>query len=290
MPESKPLECGCYREMGRKLTDLQLRSHIETSASAQQPAPTPDPPQLPTINNELPSAGQEESVEECPTELPEPHVEADSLYLPSDASFLMMMSDTGFPRDAQQNTACGSALSQHESSKSIDYVSERKFIVFESCLDELLGNCPECTALCRITEKKIKGTCLRVHRMCNNGHQHTWTSQPSVNRRALGDVLLAAATLYSGSIVKKVLRLLRQMGFPVYRTRHTLRFRVPSFYQRSDRCGTGNKTSSSSKQVDKNWSSLVMGGQTPPGTQRNMERIPSSTCQRKRFSMWKQCR
>ncbi|XP_040068383.1 uncharacterized protein LOC115314916 [Ixodes scapularis] len=180
----------------------------------RQPAPPPDPPQLPTINNELPSAGQEESVEECPTELPEPHVEADSLYLPSDASFLMMMSDTGFLRDAQQNTASDSAPSQHESSKSIDYVSERKFIVFESCLDELLGNCPECTALCRITEKKIRGTCLRVHRMCNNGHQHTWTSQPSVNRRALGDVLLAAATLFSGSIVKKVLRLLHQMGVP----------------------------------------------------------------------------
>ncbi|CAN8003221.1 unnamed protein product, partial [Ixodes pacificus] len=155
----------------------------------RQSAPAPDPPQLPTINNELPSAGQEESVEDCPTELPEPHVEADSLYLPSDASFLMMM-------DAQQNTACDSALSQYESSKSIDYVSERKFIVFESCLDELLANCPECTALCRITEK-IKGTCLRVHRMRDNGHQHTWTSQPSVNRRALGDVLLAAATLFS---------------------------------------------------------------------------------------------
>ncbi|CAN8013653.1 unnamed protein product, partial [Ixodes persulcatus] len=87
----------------------------------RQPAPPPDPPQLPTIDNELPSAGQEESVEECPTELPEPHVEADSLYLPSDASFLMMMSDTGFLRDAQQDTACDSAPSQHES-RSIDYV------------------------------------------------------------------------------------------------------------------------------------------------------------------------
>ncbi|XP_042143934.1 uncharacterized protein LOC121832941 [Ixodes scapularis] len=76
----------------------------------RQPALPPDPPQLPTIDNEL----------------------------PSDASFLMMMSGTGFLRDAQQNTACDSALSQHESSKSIDYVSERKFIVFESCLDELL--------------------------------------------------------------------------------------------------------------------------------------------------------
>ncbi|CAN8017879.1 unnamed protein product, partial [Ixodes persulcatus] len=85
----------------------------------RQPAPPPDPPQLPKIDNELPSASRED---ERPMELPEPHVEADSLYLPSDASFLMMMSDTGFLRDAQQNTACDSALSQNKSSKSIDYV------------------------------------------------------------------------------------------------------------------------------------------------------------------------
>ncbi|KAG0438238.1 hypothetical protein HPB47_017098 [Ixodes persulcatus] len=30
MPEFKPLECRCCREMGRKLTDLQLGSRIET--------------------------------------------------------------------------------------------------------------------------------------------------------------------------------------------------------------------------------------------------------------------
>ncbi|XP_040074554.1 uncharacterized protein LOC120846750 isoform X1 [Ixodes scapularis] len=44
----------------------------------RQPAPPPDPPQLPTIDHELPSAGQEESVQESPTELPEPYVEAGS--------------------------------------------------------------------------------------------------------------------------------------------------------------------------------------------------------------------
>ncbi|KAM7290121.1 uncharacterized protein ISCGN_026787 [Ixodes scapularis] len=37
-PEFKPLECRCCREMDRKLTDLQLRSHIETSATGEPPA------------------------------------------------------------------------------------------------------------------------------------------------------------------------------------------------------------------------------------------------------------
>ncbi|EEC17270.1 hypothetical protein IscW_ISCW024819, partial [Ixodes scapularis] len=156
----------------------------------RQPAPPPDPLQLPTTDDELPSAGQEESVEECPTELAEPNVEADSLYLPSDASFLMMMG-------ARQSTACDRALSQHESSKSIDYISERKLIIFEPCLDELLGNCPECTSLCRITKKKLKGACLWVLRMSNNGHEHTWTIHPSVTMRPRGNVILAAATLFS---------------------------------------------------------------------------------------------
>ncbi|KAG0429343.1 hypothetical protein HPB47_023748, partial [Ixodes persulcatus] len=35
-PEFKPLECRCCREMGRKLTDLQLRSHIETWLDIQR--------------------------------------------------------------------------------------------------------------------------------------------------------------------------------------------------------------------------------------------------------------
>ncbi|CAN8026927.1 unnamed protein product [Ixodes persulcatus] len=102
----------------------------------RQPAPPPDPPQLPTINNELPSTGQED----------------------------------------------------------IDYVSERKFIVFESCLDELLGNCPECTALCRITEKKIKGTCLR-----SNETKGSWAMELEGLKRTL--LICEANGLTVGGII-----------------------------------------------------------------------------------------
>lgn len=41
-----------------------------------------------------------------------------------------------------------------------------------------------------------------------------------MNRRPLGNILVSAVTLYSGSIVKKVLRLLTRIGVPCisYRT------------------------------------------------------------------------
>ncbi|KAG0445204.1 hypothetical protein HPB47_018514 [Ixodes persulcatus] len=64
------------------------------------------------------------------------------------------------------------------------------------------------------------GTCLTVRRICKNGDVHCWSSQPIVNRRPLGNILVAAVTLYSGCIVKKVLRLFTQIGVPCisYRT------------------------------------------------------------------------
>lgn len=87
-------------------------------------------------------------------------------------------------------------------------------------MDELLAKCPKCAAPCHTIDKKVKGTCLTVRRICNNGDVHCWSSQPIVNRRPLGNILFAAVTLYSGCIVKKVLRLFTQIGVPCisYRT------------------------------------------------------------------------
>ncbi|KAM7302384.1 hypothetical protein ISCGN_017901 [Ixodes scapularis] len=146
-------------------------------------------------------------------ELQSKHVEADVSYRPSDASFRMMLSDNSL-RDDQVNTACQDNTST--SGGVVDYISERKFITFESCLDELLMRCPKCTALMRTSRKKVKGTCLFVYRTCANGHELVWSSQPCVHRRPLGSILLAAATLFSGSVVKKVLRLLNKMGVPCF--------------------------------------------------------------------------
>lgn len=75
--------------------------------------------------------------------------------------------------------------------------------VFESCLDELLSVCPLCAAECSTVDETITGTCLSVSRTCRNGRVSTHTKWRA------GNILVAAAMLFTGSSSKKVPRLLR---------------------------------------------------------------------------------
>ncbi|KAM7282467.1 hypothetical protein ISCGN_002617 [Ixodes scapularis] len=195
------------------LPDGQKQFLTSPSLPLVPPEP-PQPPEPPTVVEEDDFQDDLEDVDgDSLKELQSKHVEADVSYRPSDASFRMMLSDNSL-RDDHVNTACQDNTST--SGGAVDYISERKFITFESCLDELLMRCPKCTALMRTSRKKVKGTCLFVYRTCANGHELVWSSQPCVHRRPLGSILLAAATLFSGSVVKKVLRLLNKMGVPCF--------------------------------------------------------------------------
>lgn len=89
---------------------------------------------------------------------------------------------------------------------------ERKFIVFKSCLNELLLVCPLCSHPCKAIDKNVKGTLLHVTRMCINRHVSTWAAQPMINRKAAGSLLLSAAAFFSGCRVSKFFRALRSVG------------------------------------------------------------------------------
>ncbi|KAM7290147.1 hypothetical protein ISCGN_026813 [Ixodes scapularis] len=198
---------------------------VHTGYPLAPPEP-PQPPEPPTVVEEEHSQDDLEDVDgDSLKELQPKHVEADVSYRPSDASFRMMLPDNSL-RDDQVNTACQDNTST--GGGVVDYISERKFITFESCLDELLMRCPKCTALMRTSRKKVKGTWLFVYRTCANGHELVWSSQPCVHRRPLGSILLAAATLFSGSVVKKVLRLLNKMGVPCFS--HRTYFNIQSSF------------------------------------------------------------
>ncbi|XP_077513504.1 uncharacterized protein LOC144124592 [Amblyomma americanum] len=71
-----------------------------------------------------------------------------------------------------------------------DVLSEPKYIVFESCLVELLGPCRTCLAQCS-TEVKRSGSLVQVTAICPFGHVWSWQSQPSLHRKAAGNILLA---------------------------------------------------------------------------------------------------
>ncbi|KAL1426108.1 hypothetical protein MTO96_018581 [Rhipicephalus appendiculatus] len=92
---------------------------------------------------------------------------------------------------------------------------ESKYIVFESCLWELLSVCDQCGDTCTI-RKHTKGTFLTVKATCFLGHEKAWYSQPTTNGMAAGNVLLAGAILFSGASAIKVFRLLASVNIEVF--------------------------------------------------------------------------
>ncbi|XP_073413340.1 uncharacterized protein [Dendrobates tinctorius] len=96
-------------------------------------------------------------------------------------------------------------------------VNERKFIVFESCLDVLFERVRcrigDCNAPIFRTQKHVLGSYLSVAAQCHKGHSfHLWHSQPTRGEVALGNVLSSAAILFSGSHFHKVQEMCRLLG------------------------------------------------------------------------------
>ncbi|CAH2293317.1 PREDICTED: uncharacterized protein LOC100485380 [Pelobates cultripes] len=100
-----------------------------------------------------------------------------------------------------------------------DYVSEKKFIVFETSLDLLIKKVQTCTfpETCNSpitnTEKIISGTLLKVYTVCESNHRcEFWSSQPMIGNRSCGNLLASASILFSGSHFAKVSELFAIFG------------------------------------------------------------------------------
>ena len=88
--------------------------------------------------------------------------------------------------------------------------NEKKYIVFFSCLMELLEVCPRCTEPTTAEISKVVGTLIYVSRKCKScSYSHVWKSQPTIRRIPAGNLLLSAAILYSGSMISQTLRMLK---------------------------------------------------------------------------------
>ncbi|KAM5181696.1 uncharacterized protein ACMZJ9_002141 isoform 1-T3 [Mantella aurantiaca] len=105
-----------------------------------------------------------------------------------------------------------------ESLTSIDHVKERKFIVFESCLNKLLMCC-KClgTANCRGNITKLKkyriGSAVLVTAICSLKHEfRLWTSQPMIGQMPIGNLLISSSALCSGSNFFKIDSFFRLAG------------------------------------------------------------------------------
>ncbi|XP_071505513.1 uncharacterized protein [Diadema antillarum] len=90
---------------------------------------------------------------------------------------------------------------------------EPKYIVFESKLFELLKSCPSCGSKNVSVQKSVKGTFLKVRLECwsCNKMMRTWESQPFIQSRPAGNVLLSAAILFAGGSSTETLQILNSI-------------------------------------------------------------------------------
>ena len=99
-----------------------------------------------------------------------------------------------------------------------DPKTERKYIVFESALKELFKTCLDCGYSCTVYRRLTKGTLVEIEGVCNSdsSHRRSWRNQPSHQRLPLGNLLLSAAILFSGSSPVKVINALKFLKVEVF--------------------------------------------------------------------------
>ena len=99
-----------------------------------------------------------------------------------------------------------------EDEEQTSVASERKFIVFESCLRSLLSVCLICQTACEVTVRNCVGTMVTFKSTCTNGHQRLWTSQPCSGNMPWGNLVCAAGILFTGCNPYKAFNYFRNIG------------------------------------------------------------------------------
>ena len=79
-----------------------------------------------------------------------------------------------------------------------------KLLVFESSLKKLFKFCPDCGSAVVSQEKTYSGSLVTVELECLRGCTVKWSSQPQVKKQALGNILIAAAILFTGLTFRRV--------------------------------------------------------------------------------------
>lgn len=119
-----------------------------------------------------------------------------------------------------------------EQDRDTNPAKERKFIVYEFCLDTLLQTCTECGLNCKL-HKNIIGSYLQVNSICEKCCQsRKWESQPTSNSLPLGNLIIAGAVLFSGGSANKFITIcnhesIQMFSIATYMNIQTL-YRVPT--------------------------------------------------------------
>ena len=130
--------------------------------------------------------------------------------------------DTSFIVGTTDSETEGSMDSEVPSCESPS--SEKKYLVFESCLRRLFQTGPVCLQHIIETNMETSWSSLSVQYVCTSGHVSRWCSQPHISGMAAGNLLLSAAILFSGGSYTKFAHLANTLNLviPAERTFHRI--------------------------------------------------------------------
>ncbi len=129
-------------------------------------------------------------------------------------------SDKSFAEAKEEEMEDGKLVDKEAVCEESDPVTEKKYIVFHSKLMELFESCPHCAGPSHgelVNRGSGQGTMIKVKQTCTNcSYTRTWDSQPTAGHMPLGNLMLSAAILFSGSQVSQVLRLFDILNLQSY--------------------------------------------------------------------------
>ena len=106
-----------------------------------------------------------------------------------------------------------------EEEQDVNSTEDSKFIVFWSCIKSLF-----CLLMCKVCKQPIdpnatthhfNGTGLSVNFNCLNNHEFTWKSQPFIGKQLVGNIMLSAATYFSGITFSGISNFARCMNLQI---------------------------------------------------------------------------
>ena len=164
------------------------------------------------------------------------HTKAASLYSSQHATPSLTTQHTDTPFSSQLTTSDSQLTDNHTSDatydpdqdldsdmdqmttdKQVEVEDIQKYLVFETELDKLFIFCshPNCRARIIKTSKHSTGSMLTVTATCEYYHTVIWHSQPCIRRMPVGNLLISAAILLSGSSFAKVEKFSELLRMPI---------------------------------------------------------------------------
>ncbi|TDH00595.1 hypothetical protein EPR50_G00190160 [Perca flavescens] len=94
--------------------------------------------------------------------------------------------------------------------------ADDKYVVFESRLRELFDNCPVCNTRCDVRRLRI-GTYVAFNQFCPKcNYSRQWQSQPMVRSTPVGNLLLSAATYFTGASFIQLEKIFKAMQLQIF--------------------------------------------------------------------------